>query len=128
MRREAFVDAAQRLLQAKGYEHTSIQDVLDEVGASRGAFYHYFASKTALLEAVVTRMVDASLASVAPVLDDPALDAVARFEGLFGGRVPFFVALADGAVCLGERLAVVLERIAVILVIRVRFGFGRARI
>ena len=85
VRRDTFVDAAQRLMQAKGYEQISIQDVLDEVGASRGAFYHYFASKTDLLEAVVTRIVDTALASVAPVVDDPALDAAAKLEGLFGG-------------------------------------------
>jgi AcrR family transcriptional regulator len=85
VRRDAFVDAAQRLMQAKGYEQMSIQDVLDEVGASRGAFYHYFSSKTDLLEAVVTRIVDAALASAAPVVDDPALDATAKLEGLFGG-------------------------------------------
>ena len=38
VRREAFVDTALRLMQAKGYEHMSIQDVLDETGASGGAF------------------------------------------------------------------------------------------
>jgi AcrR family transcriptional regulator len=85
VRRDAFVDAAQRLMQAKGYEQMSIRDVLDEVGASRGAFYHYFDSKVELLEAVVIRIVDTALASAAPVVDDPALDAVGKLEGLFGG-------------------------------------------
>jgi AcrR family transcriptional regulator len=85
VRRDSFVDSAQRLLQAKGYERMSIQDVLDDVGASRGAFYHYFSSKADLLEAVVTRVVDRSLAAVAPVMDDPVLDAVTRLEGVFGG-------------------------------------------
>jgi AcrR family transcriptional regulator len=85
VRREAFVDAALRLMQAKGYEQMSIQDVLDEVDASRGAFYHYFDSKTALLEAVVTRIVDAALASVTPFVADPALGAVEKLEALFGG-------------------------------------------
>jgi AcrR family transcriptional regulator len=85
VRREAFVDAALRLMQAKGYDQMSIQDVLDELDASRGAFYHYFDSKTALLEAVVTRIVDAALASVTPIVEDAALDAKAKLEGLFGG-------------------------------------------
>ncbi|HEY5169843.1 MAG TPA: TetR/AcrR family transcriptional regulator [Thermoleophilia bacterium] len=85
VRREAFVDAALRLMQAKGYDQMSIQDVLDELDASRGAFYHYFDSKTALLEAVVTRIVDAALASVTPIVEDPALDAKAKLEGFFGG-------------------------------------------
>jgi len=85
VRRDAFVDAAQRLMQAKGYEQMSIQDVLAEVGASRGAFYHYFDSKAALLEAVVIRIVDAALASVTPLTEDPAVGALAKLEGLFGG-------------------------------------------
>jgi AcrR family transcriptional regulator len=95
VRREAFVEAAQRLIQAKGYEQMSITDVLDEVGASRGAFYHYFASKGELLEAVVTRIVDAAVAAAAPVVDDPALDAVSKLEGLFGGIAQWKIQRTD---------------------------------
>ena len=85
VRRGAFLDAAQRLIQAKGYEQMSIQDVLDELDASRGAFYHYFDSKVALLEAVVERMVSAALAVAAPVVDDARLPAPARLATLFAG-------------------------------------------
>ncbi|HYT13045.1 MAG TPA: TetR/AcrR family transcriptional regulator [Candidatus Nitrosopolaris sp.] len=85
VRREAFIDAAQRLMQAKGYEQMSVQDVLDELGASRGAFYHYFDSKEALLEAVVDRMVDGGIAAVSPIVDDPDLSALRKFEGVFAG-------------------------------------------
>lgn len=85
VRREAFVDAAQRLITQKGYEQMSVQDLLDELDASRGAFYHYFDSKQALLEAVVERMVDAGLAAVAPVVEDPRLTALEKLSGLFGG-------------------------------------------
>jgi AcrR family transcriptional regulator len=85
LRRDAFIDAAQRLMQMKGYDQMSIQDVLDELETSRGAFYHYFDSKAALLEAVVERMTDAATASLAPVIDDPDLDAVAKLHGFFSG-------------------------------------------
>ena len=85
LRRDAFVDAAQRLIQAKGYEQMSIQDVLDELDASRGAFYHYFDSKVALLEAVVERMVEVATAELAPVADDPDRSALQKLEGVFGG-------------------------------------------
>ncbi len=84
-RREAFLDAAQLLIQTKGYEETSVQDILDQTGSSRGAFYHYFASKTALLEAVVERTVERALSSVRPLVNDQALGAVAKLEGLFRG-------------------------------------------
>ena len=85
VRQEAFVDAGQRLIQAKGYEQMSIQDVLDELDASRGAFYHYFDSKVALLEVVVERMVDAATAALGPVVADPSLPALAKLDRLFSG-------------------------------------------
>jgi AcrR family transcriptional regulator len=83
VRREAFIDVAQRLMQTKGYEQMSIQDLIDELDASRGAFYHYFDSKQALLEGVVDRIVDAALLAVEPVADDPALGATAKLERVF---------------------------------------------
>ena len=63
----------------------SVQDVLDELGASRGAFYHYFDSKGALLEAVVERMVDGAAATLAPLVADPKVPALEKLEGVFAG-------------------------------------------
>jgi AcrR family transcriptional regulator len=83
VRREAFIDAAQRLMQSKGFDQVSIQDLLDELDASRGAFYHYFDSKQALLEAVVDRIVDAAMLVVYPVIEDPGLTAIAKLERVF---------------------------------------------
>jgi AcrR family transcriptional regulator len=85
VRYEAFVDVALRLIQAKGYEQMSIQDVLDELDASRGAFYHYFDSKAALLDAVVERIVHTAMAAVAPIVADPGLPAPAKLDRLFAG-------------------------------------------
>ena len=85
IRREAFVEAALRLIQTKGYEQMSIQDVLDELDASRGAFYHYFASKLALLEAAVDHIVAAAMEAVAPIVANPTLSAPQKLERLFSG-------------------------------------------
>ena len=85
IRREAFVEVALRLIQAKGYEQMSVQDVLDELDASRGAFYHYFESKMALLEAAVDHIVAAALEAVSPIVADPALSAPQKLERLFSG-------------------------------------------
>jgi len=102
VRKEAFVDAAQRLIQQKGYEQMSVQDVLDELDASRGALYHYFDSKEGLLEAVVDRMADAAMSAVAPVVEDPRLPALRKLEGVFGAiqrfkadRKPLVMALLE---------------------------------
>src|SRR5258707_1666681 len=85
VRRDAFLDVAQRLVQTKGYEAMSIQDVLDELEASKGAFYHYFDSKQALLEAVVERFTDGAMASLAPVPNDPELPALRKLQKVFAG-------------------------------------------
>jgi len=83
VRRDVFLDAAERLIRTKGYDDTSIQDILDEVDASRGAFYHYFDSKEALLEAVIERMADAALPIIEPIAADPDLPAAAKLQAVF---------------------------------------------
>jgi AcrR family transcriptional regulator len=83
VRRDAFVDAALRLIQTKGYEQMSIQDVLDACEASRGAFYHYFDSKTGLLDAAMERMLDTGTAIAQQVLADPAMNATEKFGAVF---------------------------------------------
>jgi AcrR family transcriptional regulator len=85
IRRDAFVDVAERLMQVKGYEALSVQDVLDELGASKGAFYHYFDSKVALFDAVVERMTEAATATVIPLVDEPGTPALDKLEGVFAG-------------------------------------------
>ena len=83
VKRDAFVDAAQRFIASGGYEQLSIQQLIDHVGASKGAFYHYFGSKGDLLEAVVLRMADQAEAAWQPILTAPGLSAGARLEGVF---------------------------------------------
>ncbi len=85
IRRDAFLDVAQRLVQTKGYDAMSIQDVLNELEASKGAFYHYFDSKQALLEAIVERFADSSMAPLSPILNDPDVPALRKLEKVFAG-------------------------------------------
>jgi AcrR family transcriptional regulator len=50
--RDQLIDVATRLFAERGYEATPIEAVLTAAGVSRGALYHHFPSKEALLEAV----------------------------------------------------------------------------
>jgi AcrR family transcriptional regulator len=102
IKRDAFLDAAQRLIMQKGDEGTSVQDVLQQVNTSKGAFYHYFDSKGSLLNAVVERMVDAALLSVEPIVDDPDLPATDKLRGLFAGIASFKTARKELLVALLE--------------------------
>ena len=85
VRRDAYVDAALRLIQKNGYEELTVQDLIEEVGASRGAFFHYFDTKAALLAAVVDRMVEVATRQVTPIAADPRLTALDKLQGVFDG-------------------------------------------
>jgi AcrR family transcriptional regulator len=123
IKRETFLDAAQRLIQVKGYEQASIQDVLTEANTSKGAFYHYFDSKAALLDGVVARMVDAALHSVEPVVENPDLPATDKLRALFAGiaawktaRKELLIALME--VWLSDHNAIVREKFRRVVVDR----------
>jgi AcrR family transcriptional regulator len=83
VRRNEILDVAQRLMVTSGYEQMTIQDILDELGISKGAFYHYFSSKQGLLEAIIARMLDEADKLLAPILNDSTLPALEKFERFF---------------------------------------------
>lgn len=49
LKRSSILETAERLFFEKGYEQTSIQDILDVLSLSKGGFYHHFTSKEAIL-------------------------------------------------------------------------------
>ncbi|RVC21179.1 TetR/AcrR family transcriptional regulator, partial [Mesorhizobium sp. M7A.F.Ca.AU.002.02.1.1] len=71
LRREELLDHAQTLFLTQGYDKASLNDVIASAGISKGAFYHYFPSKEALLEALADRFAKQALAGVQDILHDP---------------------------------------------------------
>ena len=54
---EKILDAAQRLFLEKGYDNTTIQDIVDELGGlTKGAIYHHFKSKEEIMDALSEKM------------------------------------------------------------------------
>ncbi|RWM11189.1 TetR/AcrR family transcriptional regulator [Mesorhizobium sp.] len=82
LRREELLNHAQALFLTHGYDKASLNDVIAAAGISKGAFYHYFPSKEALLEALAERFARQALAGVQDVLADPALDPLGRLNAL----------------------------------------------
>jgi AcrR family transcriptional regulator len=80
LRRGELLDCAQALFLSRGYDNASLNDVIAAAGISKGAFYHYFPSKEALLEALADRLARQALADVQDILDDPDLDALTRLN------------------------------------------------
>ncbi|MEN0659568.1 TetR/AcrR family transcriptional regulator [Caldifermentibacillus hisashii] len=47
--KEKIIEKAIELFEKKGFSTTSIQDIVDELGVTKGSFYYYFSSKEQLL-------------------------------------------------------------------------------
>jgi AcrR family transcriptional regulator len=74
------LDAAWELFATSGYDGTTIERIIDRVGVSKGAFYHYFSSKEEVLDAVIERMIARGFDAVAPLLSSRSLSAVEKLN------------------------------------------------
>ncbi len=83
IKRKEILAVAQRLIYTKGYEQMSIQDILNELKISKGAFYHYFNSKQVLLEALIDQMTEEAEPFIAPIALDPNLSALEKLHRFF---------------------------------------------
>jgi AcrR family transcriptional regulator len=82
-KRNEILDYSLELVYSKGYARMTIQDILDGLQISRGALYHYFDSKEALLEALVNRMGQTAVQAFLPILQDKQLTAIQKFRRYF---------------------------------------------
>jgi len=82
-KRGEILQAAQRLITSKGYERMTIQDMLRELNMSNGAFFHYFESKPAVLEALIEQIRSETEKQMLPLVHDPGLSALEKLQGFF---------------------------------------------
>lgn len=57
-RKQDLLNIAYRMFIEKGYENTSVDDIIAEAGIAKGTYYYYFESKEATLEAVIEMMIE----------------------------------------------------------------------
>lgn len=55
-RKNEILDVAERLFGTKGFDNTSTNDILNEIGIARGTLYYHFKSKEDILDAMIERM------------------------------------------------------------------------
>jgi AcrR family transcriptional regulator len=79
VRRRELITCAQNLFYTKGYESTSVSDIVNEVGVAKGTFYYYFDSKLAILEATVEELAKQSLKLMVEIVDDESLSATQKW-------------------------------------------------
>lgn len=54
-RRKEILDVAERLFCTNGFDNTSTNDILAEIGIARGTLYYHFRSKEDILDAMIDR-------------------------------------------------------------------------
>ena len=82
------LDVASRLFLEKGYEHTSIQDIINNLGGlSKGAIYHHFKSKEEILIAVTDRMTAESNHMLAQIRDASGLNVREKLRWIFKASI-----------------------------------------
>jgi AcrR family transcriptional regulator len=81
-RKTEIVNAAQQQFLHKGYDATTIQDIIDSLGIAKGTFYHYFKSKDELLDEIIERMMTDMSTRIRTILDTNK-SALEKFNDVF---------------------------------------------
>ena len=81
------LDVSMQLFLEKGYEHTSIQDIVNHLGGlSKGAIYHHFKSKEDILDGVMNKLYqnnDNELDHLRLLEKDSSMTGLQKLQALF---------------------------------------------
>ena len=80
---QLILDTASRLFFQKGYDRTTLQDIIDATKLSKGAIYHHFASKEAILITVVDLIGNFNSSVLAEIRDKKGLTGAEKLRELF---------------------------------------------
>lgn len=85
---DRILDVSFRLFMEKGYERTSIQDIIDNLGGlSKGAIYHHFKSKEDILVTVTDRMTAESNQMLGTIRDRSDLTGKEKLKAIFKASI-----------------------------------------
>lgn len=67
-RRNEILDTAERLFVEKGFDGTSTNDILNDIGIARGTLYYHFKSKEDILDAMIERLTGRLIANASEIV------------------------------------------------------------
>ena len=86
VRKSELLDAAQKLFVEKGYAKTTVTDILNVHGLSKGVFYYYFKSKEEVMDAIIQRMVDDMVIHAKKIAADPGMTPPQKLFAILMGQ------------------------------------------
>lgn len=78
-RKNEILDVAGRLFGEQGYDATSTNDILKEIGIARGTLYYHFKSKEEILDAMIDRMTEQILEKAKSIVKQTEIPVLQRF-------------------------------------------------
>lgn len=87
-RKLEIIDTAENLFREKGYNETSVNEIINKIGIAKGTFYHYFKSKDDLLEALVDKTLEGILKSAKDIANNESLSAIEKMRLILSVQIP----------------------------------------
>jgi AcrR family transcriptional regulator len=81
---QRILESAARLFHEQGYAATGVATILREAGVNSGSLYHFYSSKDALLEGVLSRYLERLYPEIMRPMEQAEADPVARVFHLLG--------------------------------------------
>lgn len=94
-RRKEILETAERFFLTKGYENTSVQLIIDEIGIAKGTFYHYFRSKDELLQEWLLEEIKKIIEMLEDISNDDSLTIVERFTKMYSATAEWKLSKRD---------------------------------
>ncbi len=86
-RRLELISAAERLFNEKGFENTSVSDIVKSIGVAQGTFYYYFKSKEDIFNAIAERFLNEFMESFTLLVDNEKLNTREKIEILLDNGI-----------------------------------------
>ena len=81
-RKQELIDTAERLFLEKGYEQTTVADIVREIEVAQGTFYYYFSSKEKILEAIIEKDITALEEDVRQIMSREDANAAIKLNAV----------------------------------------------
>lgn len=82
------LDVAKTLFITKGYDKTTINDILNAAEIGKGTLYHYFNSKEDVMNTIIDRIVDVGVLKAQTIASNMALSAPQKLFAMIAAQGP----------------------------------------
>ena len=82
-KKDQILDTSLQLFMKKGFDATSISDILSQLDIARGTLYYHFESKEAIMDAIIERLLNQVLKKIEKLMTNDSLSQAEKFMGFF---------------------------------------------